>query len=75
MPKLLNLQQATAALRLGNAKLMKMHTANGMAWFVVPGGPVNDLVANALLKRIDVKPSNDGLFPGVSQTWMLGWRG
>jgi hypothetical protein len=56
--------------------LMKMHTVQGLRWFVVPGGKVTDNVAERILARPDVQPSDPGLFPGCSQTFRLSgdWR-
>jgi hypothetical protein len=56
--------------------LMKMHTVNGMRWFVVPGGQVTDAVAGRILARRDVQPHDSGLFPGCEQTFRLrgDWR-
>ena len=57
--------------------LMKMHTVNGMRWFIVPGGQVTDAVARRILARPDVQPRDSGLFPGCEQTFQLrgDWRG
>jgi hypothetical protein len=57
--------------------LRKMHTHNGMRWFVVPGGQVTDAVARRILARPDVQPRDSGLFPGCEQTFQLrgDWRG
>jgi hypothetical protein len=56
--------------------LMKMHTVNGMRWFIVPGGQVTDAVAGRILARRDVQPRDSGLFPGCGQTFQLrgDWR-
>jgi hypothetical protein len=56
--------------------LMKMHTVNGMRWFIVPGGQVTDAVASRLLARPDVQPRDSGLFPGCERTFQLhgDWR-
>jgi hypothetical protein len=56
--------------------LMKMHTHNGMRWFVVPGGQVTNAVAHCILARPDVQPRDSGLFPGCEQTFQLrgDWR-
>jgi hypothetical protein len=49
-----------------------MNTRYGTKWFIVPGGEVSEKVASELLNRPDVQPNNDGLFPGLSQTFRLG---
>jgi hypothetical protein len=56
--------------------LMRMHTVNGLRWFVVPGGKVADSVAKRILARPDVQPHDTGLFPGCEQTFQLrgDWR-
>jgi hypothetical protein len=56
--------------------LMRMHTVNGMRWFIVPGGKITDSVANRILARPDVQPHDSGLFPGCEQTFKLrgDWR-
>jgi hypothetical protein len=56
--------------------LMRMHTVNGLRWFVVPGGKVAESVAKRILARPDVQPHDSGLFPGCEQTFCLcgDWR-
>jgi hypothetical protein len=56
--------------------LMRMHTVNGMRFFIVPGGQIADSVAERILKRPDVQPHDSGLFPGCVQTYRLrsDWR-
>jgi hypothetical protein len=56
-------------MRDGSRCLTQMHTRRGMKWFLVPGGEVKDDVAQALLTRSDIQPSDDGLFPGINQTY------
>jgi hypothetical protein len=62
--------QAADLMRAGST-LMQMHSRNGLRWYLVPGGEVTERVAAELLARSDVQPSNDGLFPGISQTFRL----
>jgi len=45
--------------------LLRMHTVNGMRWFIVPGGQVAESVVKRLLARPDVQPYDSGLFPGA----------
>jgi hypothetical protein len=56
--------------------LTRMHTVSGLRWFIVPGGKITDSVANRILARPDVQPSDPGLFPGCEQTFSLSgdWR-
>ena len=51
--------------------LVEMHNRTGTDWYLVPGHKILPQVATALLCRPDVQPSNDGLFPGISQTFKL----
>ena len=62
--------QAADQMRAG-AVLQQMHTRTGLHWFLVPGGEIAERIANGLLARPDVQPANDGLFPGISQTFRL----
>jgi hypothetical protein len=56
--------------------LTRMHTVNGLRWFVVPGGKVAESVAKRIIARPDVQPHDSGLFPGCEQTFQLcgDWR-
>lgn len=69
--KVSKVDRAADKMRAG-AKLMQMHTVEGKKWFLVPGQEVPRDIAETLLARRDVYPQNDGLFPGVSQTYVLG---
>ena len=60
---------AMELMRDGRRHLAQMHTSCGMRWFLIPGGEVTDKVAKALLAHPHIQPSNDGLFPGISQTF------
>lgn len=52
--------------------LMQMNkTGDAKAWYLIPGGEIDDVVAQDLLKLPNIKPNNDGLFPGISQTWKM----
>src|SRR6266436_2236896 len=56
--------------------MLKMHTRQGLQWFVAPGGQITNTVASRILARSDVQPSADGLFPNCDQTFRLrnNWR-
>jgi hypothetical protein len=66
---------ALELMREGNL-LMRMHTTNGLRWFVVPGGKVTNSVAERILARPDVQPHDGGLFSGCEQSFRLSgdWR-
>jgi hypothetical protein len=59
-----------------NRPLMRMHTTDGLRWYVVPGGWITDAIAQQILRRSDVQPQRDGLFPNCDQTFRLknNWR-
>jgi hypothetical protein len=62
-----------AELMRRDSRLLQMRDKRGvLAWFVVPGGKLEAEVAEELIKRSDVVPQRDGLFPGISQTWRMG---
>jgi hypothetical protein len=50
-------------------RLMQLHTGGRVEWFIVPGGQVSAATAANILARPDVQPFDDGLFPGVPQTY------
>jgi hypothetical protein len=59
-------------MRMG-AKLMNMHSPDGgKKWYCVPGREVDEAIALKVIAEADVFPCNDGLFPGVSQTYQIG---
>lgn len=62
--------RVTQKMRAG-ARLMKMHKVGGMAWYLVPGDEVPAEVAAEVIKRPDVKENEDGLFPGISQSYRI----
>ena len=65
--------QAADLMRAGGT-LQQMHSKTGPRWYIVPGGEISENIASALLARPDVQPANDGLFPGISQTFRLRGR-
>ena len=67
----LKLNRALDLLRRPDHRLVLMHTHRGPAYFVVPGGPVTDKDALAIIARPDVRALDDGLFPGCAQSWRL----
>jgi hypothetical protein len=74
MTKVSDTDRAADLMRRGGT-LTRMHTRDGPKWFIVPGGEVPDKVATELIRRPDVQPGGDTLFPGImSQTYRLGAR-
>jgi hypothetical protein len=66
--KKITARDATGLMRKGGC-LAQMHTTSGVKWFIVPDGEVADKVAKSLLEHPQIQPANDGLFPGISQTY------
>jgi hypothetical protein len=51
--------------------LARMNTRHGPKRFIVPGGEVSDETAAKIRGMPQVVASNDGLFPGLNQTWRI----
>jgi hypothetical protein len=43
----------------------------GYRWFVVPGGPVKNEVAEKIKAHPSVVAGKDGLWPSMDQTWKM----
>lgn len=77
--KTLNLRDALELMRVDGHALMLMHAnhskpgdPSGLAYYIVPGGYINATDAKKIIARDDVRPNEDGLFPGCTQTWRMG---
>ena len=70
MTNTLRVSRALDRMRTGS-RLVHMHTHGGRTWFVIPGGAVTDEVATKIRSHPSVVASEDGLFPGLSQTWRM----
>lgn len=75
MSRSISYDRAAELLRQPDHKLMKgfTDTKRGKEFFITGkgGGPVTDRVAKQLLDRPDCREIDDGLFPGVPQTYSL----
>jgi hypothetical protein len=70
----MNYNRAIALLSQPRARLVVSYThetAAGRSYHLEPGGRIGDRTAAAILRRPDVHPVNDGLFPGHPQSWKL----
>jgi hypothetical protein len=67
--KYLSYENAVALLRKPDRKLTVTHLKSGPEYYVAPGGPVTLTTARRLLER--GRAIDQGLFPGVPQTWRL----
>ena len=73
----LNFDEAINRLRRPNCVLVDMKAPNtkfGRQFFVVPGGPISDEVAQKVLAHPLCHEVDSGLFPGIPQSYAL-WRG
>lgn len=67
----IKLNRAIDLLRLPDRRLIKQ-THNGRTrHFIVPGGDVNDDVAQKIKEHPLVCGERDGLFPDMEQTWRI----
>jgi hypothetical protein len=66
-------QKAMDFLRRPDARLIKTHTSNGgCAHYIAPGGGyVDPEVAEQIKNHPLVTASEDGMWPGLSQTWRI----
>jgi hypothetical protein len=67
----LRLKEAEQLMHKPGTYIMQMHTNTGPEWFVVPGGRVRSDDAKKIIARPDVAPHDNGLFPGIEQSWKL----
>lgn len=68
----LSFNKAFDALSRPGSRMMIMHTLGGDEYFIVPGGRVTLEDAQRIMKRANVVPFDDGLFPGHEQSWRIG---
>jgi hypothetical protein len=71
----LDYNRATDLLRRPGYVLVEMKTQDarqpGRQFYVVPGGPLKDEVAQQILKHPLCRVVDDGLFPGIPQSYAL----
>jgi hypothetical protein len=70
----LGYSRAIEAMRKPETRLVRMNngqTGGGFAFYVIPGGRVEDLVADKIINHPLVRAGHDGLFPGHNQTWKM----
>ena len=66
---------ALAKMRQSRARLVVVldpRRKNGRSYFIVPdGGAVSDETAQRIINRVDTRPCDEGLFPGLAQSWAM----
>jgi hypothetical protein len=68
--KSIKYDRAVDLMRSGS-RLCKMHANGGSEHFMVPGGRITDAVAARIKEHPLICSGQDGLFPGLNQTWKL----
>jgi hypothetical protein len=72
----LPLNRAIDLLHRKDSRMVKTHTTAGKEWFIWPKGlPLKPDDAEKILARPDIRAMEDGLFPGLSQTFQMVRRG
>jgi hypothetical protein len=69
--KAIGYKKATDLMRLPGTRLVRTRSAHGDVFYVVPGGYVEPATAAKIIKHPQVIASEDGMWPGMSQTWRL----
>ena len=65
-------QKAMDLMRRPGARLIKTHTSNGgCSHYIAPGGYIEPEVAEQIKKHPLVRAGEDGMWPGLSQTWRI----
>ena len=65
-------QKAMDLMRRPDSRLIKTHTSNGgCAHYIAPGGYIEPEVAEQIKKHPLVRAGEDGMWPGLSQTWRI----
>jgi hypothetical protein len=71
-PKAIGYKKAIDLMRLPGRRLVRTHSERGAVFYVVPGGYVEPDTAQKIIQHPQVRASEDGMWPGMSQTWRLG---
>jgi hypothetical protein len=70
--KAIGFSRAMDLMRLPGTRLIKSRSGDSeFAHYVVPGGYVEPDVAEKIKKHPQVTASQDGLWPGLDQTWRV----
>ena len=69
--KAIGYNRAIDLMRLPETRLVQTHSERGTVFYVVPGGYVEPATAQKIISHPQVRASEDGMWPGMSQTWRL----
>lgn len=67
----MKLRKAIDLMHEGSILMQMNKSGDARAWYLVPGGEIADDTAQEIIKMKNVHSGNDGLFPGISQTWRM----
>lgn len=67
----MKLRKAVDLMHNGSILMQMNKPGDAKAWYLVPGGEIPNELAETLINLPNVRAGNDGLFPGMSQTWKL----
>jgi hypothetical protein len=71
IPLAISETKALDRMRTGSTLIHMSPDPYNYCWFVVPGGPVKNEVADRIKSHPAVIPGKDGLWPGHDQTWRM----
>jgi hypothetical protein len=67
----LKFNKAMDLLRRAETRLVRTNGENSQSYYVVPGGRVSEAVAKQIIAHPLVRAAEDGMWPGLSQTWRM----
>jgi hypothetical protein len=67
--KAIGFRRAIDLMRQPETRLVRTNSTGGEIFYVVPGGYVEPDTAVKIIKHPQVIASEDGMWPGMSQTW------
>lgn len=67
----MKLKRAQDLMHEGAFLIQMNKSGDEKAWYLIPGGEIPNDVAEQLKAMANVVGSEDGLFPGISQTWKM----
>jgi hypothetical protein len=71
IPLALSEDKALNRMRTGSTLIHMSPDRYNYSWFVVPGGPVKNEVADRIKRHPAVVAGKDGLWPRHDQTWRM----
>lgn len=69
--KAIGLRKSLDLMRKPGTRLVQTKSANGPAFYIVPGGYVDRATAAKIINHPQVRAGRDGMWPGMDQTWRM----